>query len=63
MKIPALAPEQNRALLYWTTVDIRSNSVERSEAGILEAMPERPCRRASARLGSVTPRYGTRKAC
>lgn len=40
MKILALAPEENRALLYWANVDIRSKAVESSEAGILEAMRE-----------------------
>ena len=38
MKIIALAPEQNRALFYWATVDIRSKPVESSEAGILDAL-------------------------
>ena len=38
MKIIALAPEKNRALFYWATVDIRSRSLESSEAGILKAM-------------------------
>ncbi|HUA14865.1 MAG TPA: hypothetical protein VMG31_06185 [Verrucomicrobiae bacterium] len=38
MKILALAPEQNRALFYWAIVDIRSKSLESSEAGILSAM-------------------------
>ena len=41
MKILALAPEQNRALVYWAIVDIRSKSLESSEAGILEAMREK----------------------
>jgi DNA-binding NarL/FixJ family response regulator len=38
MRILALAPEQNRALFYWALVDVRSKSLESSEAGILEAM-------------------------
>jgi len=38
MKILALAPEQNRALFFWAIVDIRSKSLESSEAGILDAM-------------------------
>ena len=41
MKILALAPEQNRALFYWAVVDIRSKSLESSEAGILDAMRQR----------------------
>ncbi len=41
MKILALAPDQNRALLYWAVVDIRSKSLESSEAGILDAMRQR----------------------
>jgi DNA-binding NarL/FixJ family response regulator len=41
MKILALAPEQNRALFYWAIVDIRSKSLESSEAGILDAMRQR----------------------
>lgn len=42
MKILALAPEQNRALLYWAIVDIRSQPLESSEAGIVNAMRKRP---------------------
>ena len=42
MKILALAPEQNRALFYWTIVDIRTCPLESSEAGILKAIRERP---------------------
>jgi len=38
MKIIALAPEENRALFYWASVDIRSKSLESSEAGILDAL-------------------------
>ena len=38
MKILALAPEKNRALFYWAVVDIRSKTLESSEAGILDAM-------------------------
>ncbi|HVI77883.1 MAG TPA: hypothetical protein VM715_06910 [Candidatus Acidoferrum sp.] len=38
MKILALAPEQNRAQFYWAIVDVRSRSLESSEAGILDAM-------------------------
>jgi chemotaxis response regulator CheB len=38
MRILALAPEQNRALFYWAIVDVRSKSLESSEAGILDAL-------------------------
>jgi len=41
MKILALAPEQNRALFYWAIVEIRSKTLESSEAGILKAMRQR----------------------
>ena len=42
MRILALAPEQNRALFYWAIVDIRTQPLESSEAGILRAVRERP---------------------
>jgi len=42
MKILALAPEQNRALLYWAIVDIRNKPLESSEEGILDAVRQRP---------------------
>jgi chemotaxis response regulator CheB len=42
MKIVALAPEQNRGILYWAIVDIRTSPVESSEAGILSALREAP---------------------
>jgi AmiR/NasT family two-component response regulator len=42
MRILALAPEQNRALFYWASIDIRTKALESSEAGILEAVRERP---------------------
>jgi DNA-binding NarL/FixJ family response regulator len=38
MRILALAPDQNRAQFYWAIVDIRSKSLESSEAGILDAV-------------------------
>lgn len=41
MKILALAPEKNRALFYWAIVDIRTKTLESSEAGILDAMRQR----------------------
>jgi DNA-binding NarL/FixJ family response regulator len=42
MRILALAPEQNRAVFYWAIIDIRTRPLESSEAGILEAVRERP---------------------
>jgi len=42
MKILALAPEQNRGTYYWASIDIRAKPVESSEAGILNAVRERP---------------------
>ena len=42
MRILALAPQENRALFYWAIVDIRSKSLESSEAGILNAVRQRP---------------------
>jgi len=40
MRILALAPEQNRGLFYWAFVDVRSKTLESSEAGILSALRE-----------------------
>jgi DNA-binding NarL/FixJ family response regulator len=42
MKILALAPERNRGVFYWATVDVRTKPLESSEAGILRALRERP---------------------
>ncbi len=42
MRILALAPEQNLGLFYWATVDVRTRPLESSEAGILNALRERP---------------------
>lgn len=42
MKILALAPEQNRGLLYWGTIDFRTKPIESSEAGLLSALREPP---------------------
>ena len=42
MKILALAPEQNRGVFYWATVDVRTKALESSEAGILSALRDRP---------------------
>jgi AmiR/NasT family two-component response regulator len=50
MKILALAPEQNRGILYWTIVNIRTNPVESSEAGILSALRDAPSIVGAARI-------------
>ena len=42
MRILALDPEQNRGLFYWAIVDVRMKALESSEAGILNALRERP---------------------
>jgi AmiR/NasT family two-component response regulator len=42
MRILALAPEQNRGIYYWAMIDIRNKPVESSEAGLLNAIRERP---------------------
>jgi AmiR/NasT family two-component response regulator len=42
MRILALTPEQNRGIFYWAIVDIRTKPLESSEAGILNAVRERP---------------------
>ena len=38
LKILALAAERNSSICYWATVNIRSNRVETSEQGILDAL-------------------------
>lgn len=42
MRILALAPEQNRGVYYWAMIDIRNKPVESSEAGVLNAIREKP---------------------
>jgi hypothetical protein len=42
MKILALAPEKNRGFFYRAFVDIRTESVETSEKGILDALRGKP---------------------
>jgi len=49
MRILALAPEQNVGTFYWAIVDIRTKPLESSEAGILNAVRERPVLVGSAR--------------
>lgn len=41
MRILALAPEENRGLFFWASIDIRSRALESSETGILAAMRQR----------------------
>jgi AmiR/NasT family two-component response regulator len=48
MRILALAPEQNRGMIYWAIVDIRTRPIESSEAGILGAL-----RDATSLVGAV----------
>jgi len=50
MRILALAPDQNRAVFYWATIDIRTRALESSEAGILHAVRERPSLVGLARI-------------
>lgn len=38
LKILALAAERNSSIFYWATLSIRSNRVETSERGILDAL-------------------------
>jgi AmiR/NasT family two-component response regulator len=42
MRILALEPERNRGIFYWAFVDMRTKPLESSEAGILNAVRERP---------------------
>lgn len=42
MRVLAIAPERNRSIFYWAFVDIRSNPVQTSEDGILNALRSRP---------------------
>jgi AmiR/NasT family two-component response regulator len=42
MRILALAPNKNRAVFYWATVEVRSTPLESSEDGILNAVRQRP---------------------
>lgn len=42
MRILALAPEKNRGMYYWAMIDIRNKPVESSEAGVLNAIREKP---------------------
>jgi chemotaxis response regulator CheB len=48
LRILALASERNTSIFYWATLSIRSNRVETSEQGILNAL------RGRVPVGSVT---------
>lgn len=41
MKIIAIAPDRNTTIFYWAAVDIRSNRIEASEAGVLNTLREK----------------------
>ena len=55
MKILALAAERNSTIFYWATLSIRSNRVETSEDGILNALRGRPS------VSSAPPAHGSGK--
>ncbi len=38
MKIIAIAGDRNSTMFYWTSLQIRSNQIEASEAGVLNAL-------------------------
>ncbi|MBZ5641209.1 MAG: hypothetical protein LAO19_00470 [Acidobacteriia bacterium] len=38
LRILALAPERNRSILYWASIDIHSSPVEASQDGVLSAL-------------------------
>jgi DNA-binding NarL/FixJ family response regulator len=38
MKIIAIAAERNASAFYWTSLEVRSNQIEASEAGVLNAL-------------------------
>ncbi len=42
LKILAIAPDRNCSIFYWASVDIRSNRVEASEEGVLNALRSKP---------------------
>ena len=41
-KILAVAPDQNRSICYWASLDIHANQVEASEEGVLKALRDKP---------------------
>jgi hypothetical protein len=41
MRILALAAERNISIFYWASLDIRSNRIENSEEGIMNALRSR----------------------
>src|SRR5579871_1689231 len=38
IKIIAIAPDRNTSVFYWTSLQVRSNQIESSEAGVLGAL-------------------------
>ena len=38
LRVLALAPERNGSVCYWAHLDVRSNRIENSEQGILDAL-------------------------
>ena len=42
MRVIALAPERNSSVYYWASLDIRSNRIEASEQGVLDALRSKP---------------------
>ncbi len=42
LKILAVSPDGNRAIMYWAVVDIRNKPIEHSGQGLLSAMREQP---------------------
>ena len=42
MRILALAPAENRGIVYWAIVDVHMKPLESSESGILSALRDHP---------------------
>lgn len=42
VRVLALAPERNSSMFYWAALDIRSNRIEASEDGVLNALRSKP---------------------
>ena len=42
MKIIALAPHRNTSMYYWSSLQIHSNRIEASEAGVMNALRGKP---------------------
>jgi chemotaxis response regulator CheB len=56
MRILALAAERNSSISYWANLDIRSNRIENSEAGILTALRSRKVAVSSGQEGKCNSR-------